>query len=123
VNPYVALDTISQLTRTGRIPGLTDPDLAGRQYIQAVGKGLLKVMSKMGISTLQSYHGAQIFEAIGLSPDVIERYFTGIVSRISGLIWTSLRRKPHCGIERRFRRELHGVVPSTLAANTVTRGG
>jgi glutamate synthase (NADPH) large chain len=85
VNPYVALDTISQLARTGRIPGLTDPDLAGKQYIQAVGKGLLKVMSKMGISTLQSYHGAQIFEAIGISPDVIERYFTGVVSRISGI--------------------------------------
>ena len=85
VNPYVALDTISHLARTGQIAGLTDPDLARRRYIKAVGKGLLKVMSKMGISTLQSYHGAQIFEAIGLSPDIIERYFTSTVSRISGI--------------------------------------
>jgi glutamate synthase domain-containing protein 2/glutamate synthase domain-containing protein 3/glutamate synthase domain-containing protein 1 len=85
VNPYVALDTVSQLTRTGQIPGLTDPEVARKKYIKAVGKGLLKVMSKMGISTLQSYHGAQIFEAIGLSPDVMERYFTGTVSRLSGI--------------------------------------
>ena len=85
VNPYVALDTISHLARTGQIPELTDPELARQRYIKAVGKGLLKVMSKMGISTLQSYHGAQIFEAIGLSPDLVERYFTGTVSRISGI--------------------------------------
>lgn len=85
VNPYMALDTISHLARTGQIPGLTDPDLARKKYIKAIGKGLLKVMSKMGISTLQSYHGAQIFEAIGLSADVIERYFTGTASRLSGI--------------------------------------
>ena len=85
INPYVALDTISHLARTGQIPGLTDPELARKNYVKALGKGLLKVMSKMGISTMQSYHGAQIFEAIGLSPDVIERYFTGTVSRISGI--------------------------------------
>lgn len=85
VNPYVALDTISHLARTGQIAGLTDPELARKKYIKAVGKGLLKVMSKMGISTLQSYHGAQIFEAIGLSSDVIERYFTGTASRLAGV--------------------------------------
>src|SRR5664280_836515 len=85
INPNVALDTISHLARTGQIPGLTDPELARKKYIKAVGKGLLKVMSKMGISTLQSYHGAQIFESLGLSPDIIERYFTGTVSRISGI--------------------------------------
>jgi len=85
VNPYVALETISQMARTGQIAGLTDPELARKKYIKAIGKGLLKVMSKMGISTLQSYHGAQIFEAIGLSPDVIERYFTGTASRLAGI--------------------------------------
>lgn len=85
VNPYVALDTIDQYVKFGLLEGATDPELAKSKYKKAIGKGLLKVMSKMGISTLQSYHGAQIFEAIGLSPELIERYFTGTVSRISGI--------------------------------------
>jgi glutamate synthase (NADPH) large chain len=85
VNPYVALDTIDQYVKFGLLEGVTDPELAKATYKKAVCKGLLKVMSKMGISTLQSYHGAQIFEAIGLSLDLVERYFTGTVSRISGI--------------------------------------
>jgi glutamate synthase domain-containing protein 2/glutamate synthase domain-containing protein 1/glutamate synthase domain-containing protein 3 len=85
INPYVALDTIDQYVKFGMLNGATDPQTAKTKYKKAIGKGLLKVMSKMGISTLQSYHGAQIFEAIGLSPDVIDRYFTGTVSRISGI--------------------------------------
>ena len=85
VNPYVALDTIEQYVKFGLLEGVTDPAIAKTKYKKAIGKGLLKVMSKMGISTLQSYHGAQIFEALGLSPDLIERYFTGTVSRISGI--------------------------------------
>jgi glutamate synthase (NADPH/NADH) large chain len=64
---------------------LKDPELARQKYIKAINKGLLKVMSKMGISTLQSYQGAQIFEAIGLSADLIDRYFTNTSSRISGI--------------------------------------
>lgn len=85
VNPYMALDTIDQFVKFGLVDGLTDPSLAKSKYKKAICKGLLKVMSKMGISTLQSYHGAQIFEAIGLSPELVERYFTGTVSRISGI--------------------------------------
>ncbi|HMA97479.1 MAG TPA: glutamate synthase large subunit, partial [Polyangiaceae bacterium] len=85
VNPYMALDTIDQYVKFGLVEGLTDPGLAKSKYKKAVCKGLLKVMSKMGISTLQSYHGAQIFEALGLSQELLERYFTGTVSRISGI--------------------------------------
>ncbi len=85
VNPYLALDTLTDMVEDGRLQGVTDPAVAHRNYIKAIDKGLLKVMSKMGISTLQSYHGAQIFEAVGLSPEVIERYFTGTASRISGI--------------------------------------
>ena len=70
INPYLALETVSQMVRDGTFPGLKDPVQAQAKYIKAINKGLLKVMSKMGISTLQSYHGAQIFEAIGLSPEV-----------------------------------------------------
>ena len=85
VNPYVALDTVAELARQNLLPGVTDPHVAQKNYVKAVNKGLLKVMSKMGISTLQSYQGAQIFEAIGLGPDVIERYFTGTTSRLGGV--------------------------------------
>src|SRR5690606_15860103 len=85
VNPYLAFETIEDLVRSGAAPGLHDVEVAKKKYIKAINKGLLKVMSKMGISTLQSYHGAQIFEAIGLSHEVIDRYFTGTVSRIQGI--------------------------------------
>jgi len=85
VNPYLAFETIDDLIGSGSYPGLKDAETAKKKYVKAIDKGLLKVMSKMGISTVQSYHGAQIFEAIGLSPEVIDRYFTGTASRISGI--------------------------------------
>ncbi|MDX2055856.1 MAG: glutamate synthase large subunit [Polyangiaceae bacterium] len=85
INPYIAFETIEQLCQDKALGAVTDPAVAKKNYIKAAGKGMLKVMSKMGISTLQSYHGAQIFEAIGLSPEVVERYFTGTSSRISGI--------------------------------------
>jgi glutamate synthase (NADPH) large chain len=84
VNPYLAFESIHQMAHSGT-PGLKDAEVARQKYIKAINKGLLKVMSKMGISTLQSYQGAQIFEAIGLSPEVIDRYFTNTASRISGI--------------------------------------
>ena len=89
VNPYVALETLEQMIRDGSME-----DWAGRRieldeavtnYTKAVGKGLLKVMSKMGISTLQSYHGAQIYEAVGVARSVIDKYFTRTASRIEGI--------------------------------------
>ncbi len=84
VNPYLAIETLEDLHRRGWLPeGLSFED-ALRNYIKAVNKGLLKVFSKMGISTLQSYRGAQIFEAVGLSRELIDRYFTGTPSRIEG---------------------------------------
>ena len=85
VNPYLAFETLDHMVTSGTFPGLSDPVVAKKKYLKAIDKGLLKVMSKMGISTAQSYHGAQIFEALGLSPDVIDRYFTGTTSRISGI--------------------------------------
>src|SRR5690606_31175767 len=85
VAPYLAFETIEDMVRTGSYPGLENAREAKQQYIKAITNGLLKVMSKMGISTVQSYHGAQIFEAIGISRNVIERYFSGTASRISGV--------------------------------------
>ncbi|HOE95716.1 MAG TPA: glutamate synthase large subunit [Candidatus Sumerlaeota bacterium] len=84
VNPYVALDAIESLRRDGAL-GEISMEKAKKNYIKAINHGLLKVMSKMGISTLQSYCGAQIFEAIGLHPNVVDRYFTGTASRIEGI--------------------------------------
>lgn len=84
INPYLAFETIENLQERGILSSL-DAKTAIRRYIDAIGKGILKVMSKMGISTLQSYQGAQIFEAIGLSDAVVDKYFCGTPSRIGGI--------------------------------------
>ncbi|MBF0546942.1 MAG: glutamate synthase large subunit [Candidatus Riflebacteria bacterium] len=85
VNPYLAIETIEYLANKGRLPKDIATKDALRNYKKAVGKGLLKVFSKMGISTLQSYRGAQIFEVIGLNKKVVEKYFHGTASRIEGI--------------------------------------
>ncbi|RMF86593.1 MAG: glutamate synthase large subunit [Nitrospirae bacterium] len=88
VNPYLAFETLHDLVREGHLPEEIDAGLAERKYIKAVEKGLLKILSKMGISTIQSYCGAQIFEAVGLGQEVIDRCFTGTTSRIGGIgLW------------------------------------
>ncbi len=84
VNPYLAMETVEDLVRQGVVTGLA-PDKAVRNLVKALGKGVLKVMSKMGISTVASYRGAQVFEAIGLSHTVIDRWFTGTTSRLGGI--------------------------------------
>ena len=85
INPYLALSAIRSLKSAGRIQSDLSADQLCENYIKAACDGLLKVFSKMGISTLQSYQGAQIFEIIGLNSTVVERYFTGATSRIEGL--------------------------------------
>jgi glutamate synthase (NADPH/NADH) large chain len=85
VNPYLAFETILDLHNTNEIKADISIDKMYYNYIKGVNDGLLKVFSKMGISTLQSYQGAQIFEAVGISKEVIDTYFTNTVSRISGL--------------------------------------
>jgi glutamate synthase (NADPH/NADH) large chain len=84
VNPYLAMESAEDLVRQGVISGIT-PEKAVRNLIKSLGKGVLKVMSKMGVSTIASYTGAQIFEAIGLSNEVIEEYFVGTTSRLGGV--------------------------------------
>ncbi|HEX2382675.1 MAG TPA: glutamate synthase large subunit [Acidimicrobiales bacterium] len=84
VNPYLAFETIDDLINEGFLPGLSKGQ-AVRNYIKACGKGVLKVMSKMGISTVASYTGAQVFEAIGLARDVVDEYFTGTTSKLGGV--------------------------------------
>jgi glutamate synthase (NADPH/NADH) large chain len=85
VNPYLAIETLEDMQRRGVLPpGLTF-EAALKNYKKSINKGLLKVISKMGISTLQSYRGAQVFEAVGLNRSVIEKYFTGTASRVEGV--------------------------------------
>ncbi len=85
INPYLAIETIEELAVAGELPETIAPEAAIKHYIKAVNKGLLKVFSKMGISTLQSYRGAECFEAIGLNKALVDQYFTGTASRIEGI--------------------------------------
>jgi glutamate synthase (NADPH/NADH) large chain len=85
VNPYLALESISALRDDGVLDSALSDSQVVDKFIKAVGSGLLKTFSKMGISTLQSYLGAQIFEALGINSEVVDQYFTGTVSRIQGL--------------------------------------
>jgi glutamate synthase (NADPH/NADH) large chain len=84
INPYLAFDTLSNLGHAGTIGTLGEAE-THKRYVKAICKGMLKVMSKMGISTYQSYCGAQIFDAIGLSADFVERYFTGTHTPVGGI--------------------------------------
>ncbi len=84
VNPYLAMESAEDLVRQGVITGIT-PEKAVANLIKSLGKGVLKVMSKMGISTIASYTGAQVFEAIGLSREVIDEYFVGVTSKLGGI--------------------------------------
>ncbi|WP_374667383.1 glutamate synthase-related protein [Ramlibacter sp.] len=83
VHPYLAMETLVSIHKD--LPGDLNPDKAIYNYIKAIGKGLSKIMSKMGVSTYMSYCGAQLFEAIGINSDTIEKYFTGTASRVEGI--------------------------------------
>lgn len=84
VNPYLAMETVEYLVRAGFITGVT-PEKAVKNLIYALGKGVLKIMSKMGISTVSSYAGAQVFEAVGLSREFVDAYFTGTETKLGGV--------------------------------------
>ena len=85
INPYLMFETVDDLAERGLLTEDIDADKAQQHLVKAIGKGLLKTISKMGISTIQSYCGAQIFEAVGLEKALIDRHFTGTASRIGGV--------------------------------------
>src|SRR2546428_2066981 len=93
VNPYLAIETLEDLHRDGAFPPDYTWDKAFKSYMKSIDKGLLKTFSKMGISTLQSYQGAQIFETIGLQKSLVERYLTGTASRIERVTMEVLARE------------------------------
>ncbi|NHA67227.1 glutamate synthase large subunit [Phycicoccus flavus] len=84
INPYLAMESVEDMVRRGDITDVSE-EQAVRNLIKALGKGVLKVMSKMGISTVASYRGAQVFEAIGLSQELVDEFFTGTVSQLGGV--------------------------------------
>jgi glutamate synthase domain-containing protein 2/glutamate synthase domain-containing protein 1/glutamate synthase domain-containing protein 3 len=85
INPYLMFESLDELAERSVLPVDLDPEEAEKRIVKAIGKGLLKTISKMGISTIQSYCGAQIFEAVGLERELIDKHFTGTASRIGGV--------------------------------------
>jgi glutamate synthase (NADPH) large chain len=103
INPYLAIETVEDLAHRGTLSDGITPELATSHYKKAINKSLLKTFSKMGISTLQSYRGAQVFEAIGLSRSLIDKYFTGTSSRLDGIGLDVIARETAMRHEHAFR--------------------
>ncbi len=101
INPYLAFETLDDIIREGLLPGVTYKD-ACKNYVKAAVKGVVKVISKMGISTIQSYRGAQVFEAIGLHRSVVDKYFTWTPSRVEGMGLDMIAREVQIRHERAF---------------------
>ncbi len=106
VNPYLAFDTLNDMVHQKILPPAITVERAHANYIKAVDKGLLKVMSKMGISTMLSYHGAQIFEALGLGKEIIDKHFTGTWSPIGGIGLDVIADEARLRHERAFPKDL-----------------
>lgn len=115
INPYVAYETLAYLTENGFLPEGKDYKYVKNNFVKAVSKGLYKIFSKMGISTLQSYCGAQIFEAVGLDSEIVENYFTGTPTKIEGLSLEMLE-------EETIRRHVHALDPQ-VDQSTLDVGG
>ncbi|PYE24550.1 glutamate synthase (NADH) large subunit [Rhizobium sp. PP-CC-3A-592] len=116
INPYLAFDTLTDMHKRGEFPKEVDGSEIVYRYIKAVGKGILKVMSKMGISTYQSYCGGQIFDAVGLSSELIERYFFGTATQIEGIGLKEIA-------EETFNRHQAAFGPDPVLTNTLDVGG
>jgi glutamate synthase (NADPH/NADH) large chain len=96
INPYLAMSTIETEKNNGSLETSLDVKYLLKNYVKAVNDGLLKIFSKMGISTLQSYHGSQVFEILGLNKEVVDKYFVGAVTRIGGLGLDEIAREALC---------------------------
>src|SRR5215470_14230962 len=116
VNPYLAIETLESMATSDLLPEGITFEKALKNYVKSINKGLLKVASKMGISTLQSYRGAQVFEAIGLNKSLVDKYFTGTASRIEGVGLDVLAR------EAKIKHD-HAFQPVTNADTELAVGG
>ncbi len=116
VNPYLAIETLEDLASRGYLPDGINVELAVKHFIKATNKGLLKTFSKMGISTLQSYRGAQVFEAIGLNKELVDAYFAGTTSRLEGIGLSVIAREAQMKHEYAFS-------PATDSDTELAAGG
>ena len=116
VNPYVAFETLADMHKQGMLPKDLTLENAKKHYIKAANKGIIKVASKMGISTVQSYRGAQIFEAVGLSKELVDRYFVGTASRLNGVGLEIIARES-------LARHHHGFPPIKVNGEVLDNGG
>ena len=116
VNPYLAFETLADLHKEDILPPDLSLEAAKKNYIKAANKGILKVASKMGISTVQSYRGAQIFEAIGLNQQLIDKHFAGTASRINGIDLDVIARES-------LMRHRHGFPPIRVNGEVLDNGG
>ena len=123
INPYLAYETLAEMVADGGLTGSQGHQDRRKNYVKAVNKGLLKVMSKMGISTLQSYCGAQIFEAVGLGPQVIDRYFTATPSRVEGIGMDELAEEARKRHQRAFPPCASPAISISIPAATTSGGG
>jgi glutamate synthase domain-containing protein 2/glutamate synthase domain-containing protein 3 len=118
INPYVAFDTVAKLVEDGAfIPGDLTLENAVKNYIQAVGKGLLKIFAKMGISTLHSYRGAQIFEGVGICDEVIDEFFNDTASRIGGVDLGTIAEEARMRHERAYPKAITGETELDLGGD------
>ena len=116
INPYLAIETLHDLKRLGLLPHNVTANHAEKNFIKAINKGLLKTFSKMGISTLQSYRGAQVFEAVGLNQALVDKYFSGTASRIEGVGLEALAREA-------AMRHAYAFQPLTESETELSEGG
>jgi glutamate synthase domain-containing protein 2/glutamate synthase domain-containing protein 3 len=116
INPYLAFETLHDLKRRGLLPDDITAEQAEKNFIKAINKGLLKTFSKMGISTLQSYRGAQVFEAVGLNQSLVDTYFSGTASRIQGVSLDLLAREA-------LLKHAHAFQPLTESETELVVGG
>jgi glutamate synthase domain-containing protein 2/glutamate synthase domain-containing protein 1/glutamate synthase domain-containing protein 3 len=116
INPYLAIETLHDLKLRGLLPEDVSAEDAEKNFIKAINKGLLKTFSKMGISTLQSYRGAQVFEAVGLNKSLIDSYFPGTASRIEGVGLEVLAREAQL-------KHAYAFQPLTESETDLTVGG
>jgi glutamate synthase domain-containing protein 2/glutamate synthase domain-containing protein 1/glutamate synthase domain-containing protein 3 len=110
VNPYLAFETLNYLHREAELPADMEPSQIADNYIAAIKKGILKTMSKMGISTLRSYTGAQLFEAVGLNRSLVDEYFTGTSSRIGGIGLAEVAQEASARHKAAFQQRPSGVL-------------
>lgn len=110
INPYLAFETLNELQRRGDLPAEMEQSQIADNYIAAVKKGILKTMSKMGISTLRSYHSSQLFEAIGLNEDFVAKYLTGVSSRIGGIGLDEIARETLARHKDAFTKRPQGML-------------